>query len=184
MKYELRRYPEFSACGLNCGLCPRYHTDGSSRCPGCAGEGFSKVHPSCGMLSCCQRKGLAYCFLCEEYPCRKYDGVDLSDSFISHKNQFSDSERAKQIGLEAYEIQLNEKITILKKLLQNYDDGRKKSFYCLAVNLLDLHDSNAVMDRIATEVEPEASRKAMAAIAARLFEEMAAKKGVSLKLRR
>jgi len=136
------------------------------------------------MLSCCQRKGLEYCFLCEEYPCKKYDGVDLSDSFISHRNQLSDPERAKQISLEAYETELNEKIKILKQLLQNYDDGRRKSFYCLAVNLLDLLDINVVMDRLASEVEPEASRKAMAATAARLFEEVAAKKGVSFKLRK
>jgi len=136
------------------------------------------------MLSCCQRKGLEYCFLCEEYPCKKYDGVDLSDSFITHKNQFRDMEKAKQIGLEAYPTELNEKIKILKTLLQNYDDGRKKSFYCLAVNLLDLHDINAVMDGLTSEVEPEAPRKVMAAIAARLFEDMAAKKGVSLKLRK
>jgi len=34
MEYKQREYPLFSACGLNCGLCPRYHTDGISKCPG------------------------------------------------------------------------------------------------------------------------------------------------------
>lgn len=29
-------------CGLDCGLCPRFYTEGSSRCPGCCGENFEK----------------------------------------------------------------------------------------------------------------------------------------------
>ena len=33
-----REYPLFSACGLNCGLCPRFYTDGESRCPGCGAK--------------------------------------------------------------------------------------------------------------------------------------------------
>jgi len=73
MEYQTRKYPQFAACGLNCGLCPRYYTVGSSRCPGCAGKGFLEVHPTCGILSCCQRKGLEYCFECGEFPCMKYD---------------------------------------------------------------------------------------------------------------
>jgi len=184
MEYKTRKYPLFSACGLNCGLCPRYYTDGSSRCPGCAGVGFSDVHCSCGMLLCCQRKGLEYCFLCDEFPCKKYDGVDLSDSFISHKNQFVDMDKAKQIGLEVYEAELNAKIQILEELLKNYDDGRRKSFFCNAVNLLELADTNLVMEQIRAEVEPQAPIKEKAATAARAFQAVADEKGISLKLRK
>ena len=140
MNYKTRSYPEFAACGLNCGLCPRYYTTGSSRCPGCGGEGFTEAHCSCGMLSCCQRKGLEYCFECDEYPCSKYDGEGERDSFITHRNILHDAKKAKKIGIEAYKAELDEKIGLLKILLENYDDGRRKSFYCLAVNLLELPD--------------------------------------------
>jgi len=184
MEYPARKYPLFSACGLNCGLCPRFYTDGRSRCPGCAGEGFSEAHPSCGVLLCCQRKGIEYCFLCEEYPCKKYDGADLTDSFITHKNQLRDLEKAKRIGMEAYETELNEKVMILGDLVKNYNDGRRKSFYCLAVNLLDLQDVKNVIGRIGSMIEPEMTLKIKAAAAARLFEGMAEKKGISLKLRK
>ena len=184
MEYTLRDYPQFSACGLNCGLCPRYYTDGQSRCPGCAGEGFSEVHPPCGILSCCERKGLAYCFLCQEFPCKKYDGVDQSDSFITHKNQFKDLEKAKQLGMEAYQAELDEKMEILEHLLENYDDGRRKGLFCIAVNLLELKDVRTVKDRIAAEAGPEVPLKTRAATAARLFEEMAVEREISLKLRK
>ena len=184
MEYIVRKNPLFSACGLNCGLCPRYYTDGPSRCPGCAGEGFTSAHCGCGMLSCCQRKDIEYCFLCEDYPCGKYDGVGSSDSFISHKNQFSDIEKAKRIGMDAYEAELNEKVSVLEDLLKCYDDGRKKSFFCTAVNLLDLQDIKTIMGQIDSEIEQDMSIKTKAAAAVRLFEEMAEKRDISLKLRK
>ena len=184
MEYTQRQYPLFSACGLNCGLCPRYYTDGTSKCPGCAGENFSAVHPACGVLSCCQRKGLEYCFLCGEYPCRKYTGADLSDSFITHKNQLSDLDKAKQIGLEAYIAELNEKVGILERLLKHYDDGRRKSFFCVAANLLSLQDLNRAMEQIASEIRPEAPQKQKAATAVRILEEMAKELDISLQLRK
>lgn len=184
MEYKIRTNPTFSACGLNCGLCPRHYTDGTSKCPGCAGEGFSKVHPACGTLSCCQRKGLEYCYQCGEYPCKKYEGADLSDSFITHKKQLFDMDKAKRIGIESYKTELNEKIKILENLLKNYDDGRRKSFYCLAVNLLDLRDINIIIETITDETESELSLKTKVATTVRLFEEMADSRGVSLKLRK
>jgi len=176
MEYKTRNYPQFAACGLNCGLCPRYYTVGSSRCPGCAGAGFSEVHPPCGVLSCCQRKGLEYCFECDEFPCKKYDRADETDSFITHKNQFIDMEKVKRIGLETYKVELNEKIGILETLLKNHDNGRRKGFYCLAVNLLDLCDIRAVMESIGSDTDSKS--------AVRLFEETAERRGVSLKLRK
>ena len=184
MEYIQRKNPLFSACGLNCGLCPRYHTDGKSRCPGCAGEGFSEVHPSCGVLSCCQRKGIEFCFECEVFPCKKYDSADLTDSFITQKNQFRDMDRAKQMGLEAYIVELNEKIDILEHLLKNYDDGRRKSFFCLAVNLLDLKEIKPVMEQLAAETGAETPLKTKAANAVRLFEKAAEQQGILLKLRK
>ena len=174
----------FAACGLNCGLCPRYYTEGTSRCPGCAGEGFSEVHPACGVLSCCQRKGMEYCFECGEYPCEKYDGAGTSDSFVSHKNRMRDLEKAKQLGIDAYKVELNEKVKILEELLEYYDDGRRKGFYCLAVNLLDLHDIKTVMEQVAVEVDPQISAKEKAAIVVGLFQMAADEKGIDLKLRK
>ena len=180
----IRKYPLFSACGLNCGLCPRYYTDGPTRCPGCAGERFSAVHPSCSVLSCCNRKGIEFCFLCEDYPCRKYNGAHEYDSFITHKNQFRDLEKAREIGIEAYKIELDEKVKVLEELLKSYNDGRQKSFFCLVINLLELKDIKAVVEQIASETEPDTPLKTKTSVAVRLFEKMAEKNGVSLKLRK
>lgn len=184
MEYKQREYPLFSACGLNCGLCPRYQMDGTSKCPGCSGKDFLTKHPKCGVLSCSQRKGLEYCFQCDEYPCTKYDGADLYDSFITHKNQLRDNSKASQLGIEAYISELEQKIEILEKLLVNHNDGRKKSFFCNAVNLLELTDIEGAMARIYKETSSEENIKERAVVAAKLLQDAADRQGISLILRK
>ena len=105
---QKRKYPQFSACGLNCGLCPRYYTYGDSRCPDCGGENFTKVHCSCSILPCIQRKEIEFRYLCDEYPCKKYDKWE-KDSFITHQNMKKNFEKAKNIRINAYLKELNEK---------------------------------------------------------------------------
>lgn len=183
MEYKQRSYPLFSACGLNCGLCPRYQMDGKSKCPGCAGKDFLTKHPTCGVLSCSQRHGLEYCFECEEYPCKKYINADASDSFISHKNQCSDMEKAKQ-SMDDYKAELDRKVEILEQLLSTYDDGRRKSFYCVAANLLRLDDLEDVMKQITDETKSEDTIKQKAAIAVHHFQSFADKHYIDLKLRK
>jgi len=184
MDYSERKYPQFSACGLNCGLCPRYHTAGASKCPGCAGKDFLAKHPTCGVLSCTQRKGFEYCYQCEDFPCKKYDGAELSDSFITHRNQFTDMRRAKSLGIDDYARELNEKIALLEHLLAHCDDGRRKSFFCTAVNLLSLSDVKAVVAQLGAEPRSETPVKECAAIAVRLLQDAADAQSVSLKLRK
>jgi len=155
-----------------------------SKCPGCAGDGFLTKHPKCGVLSCSQCKEIEYCYQCDEFPCKKYDGADQSDSFISHLNQFKDLEKAKNIGMDAYSKELNEKISVLETLLENYDDGRRKNFFCVAFNLLELQSAKKAIAQIESEVCPEQSTKERAAIAVRLIQTIADKHGTSLKLRK
>jgi hypothetical protein len=184
MEYTTRQNPLFSACGLNCGLCPRHYTAGASRCPGCAGDGFNAVHPACGVLTCAQKRGLESCCLCEDFPCKKLDGVDQKDSFITHKNQLRDLDKARGIGLEAYAAELDLKVKLLEQLLGGYDDGRRKSFFCTAANLLELRELELAAKQISSEAAACETIKEKAAIAARVLEETAERQGISLKLRK
>lgn len=183
MKNYQRQYPLFSLCGLNCGLCPNYYTNGASRCSGCGGEAF--FNPSCAVVACSgQHGGIEYCYLCEEYPCKRYDGADSYDSFVTHRNQLKDNDKVKNIGIAAYQIELNEKVSILQGLLENYNDGRRKNFFCLAINLLELQDIKDVMGQIEAEVKPDFTLKERAATAVRLFQVIAEKRNITLKLRK
>ena len=162
----------FSLCGLHCCLFPM-HLDGY--CPGCGG---GQGNQSCAIARCSLSHGqVEYCFLCPEFPCQRYQHAEEHDSFITHQRQIRDLVRAQEIGLEAYHKELERKAAILKLLLSRYNDGRKKSFYCLAVNLLPLSELEAVMDQARIQ------KKEAAQIVA-LFQQIADQEGITLKLRK
>jgi len=96
-----------------------------------------------------------------------------------------DFEKAKNIGIKAYKKELDEKINILKYLLANYNDGRRKSFFCIAVNLLGLNDIKCVLIQLKKETKSvDLTMKEKSLIAVRMFEEIAAEKNILLKLRK
>lgn len=170
----------FSLCGLNCGLCPM-QLDGF--CPGCGGGDGNQ---SCSIAACSLRhSNTAYCFQCPDFPCGRYTQADEYDSFVTHQNRLSDLQKAEKGGIEAYNAELREKTAILKILLSEYNDGRKKSFFCLAVNLLTLDDLLSVMQDLETP-SGQTGRygKENAARAAFLLQALAERRGVTLKLRR
>ena len=111
----------------------------------CGGCGFG--NQSCPIARCSLEHGSPeYCFQCSEYPCEKYANIDELDSFITHRNQKADLEKMQRIGKEAYNAEQVEKRQILDRLLAEYNDGRKKTLFCLAVNLLPLEDLQTVFE--------------------------------------
>jgi hypothetical protein len=181
-----RKYPLFSLCGLNCGLCPHYQTNGISKCPGCGGPDFYLKHPTCAVITCNKKHdNVEYCFQCSSYPCKRYSEPSKVDSFISYRNVISDFKKANQIGIDNYQIELNEKINILEFLIKYFNDGRKKSFYCLAVNLLNLSDLKSIMDQIDKKIKNQnIDTKDKIKLIIDLFESKAKKDNIDLKLRK
>ena len=109
-----------SLCGLNCGLCPMFI---GKYYPGCGGD---EGNQSCRIARCGIEHGCTeYCFRCAEYPCGKYGHIDEYYSFITHRNQKSDLEKARRIGIDSSNEEQKEKAQILERLLIEYNDGRK-----------------------------------------------------------
>lgn len=147
MADRLKQYETIGCCGIDCGLCPRFHSKGGPACPGCGGLNFKEMHPSCGFLSCCAlKKGFEVCSFCDEYPCKRFDAEkDGFDSFVTHKRILPNLAKIRKDGIEVFDIGQRKRISILKDLLERFDDGRSKSLYCIASALLpaealvDLH---------------------------------------------
>ena len=140
-------------------------------CPGCGG--------GTGDRACAIARAVSYCCHCAQYPCGRH-GRDEYDSFISYQNRRRDMERWKT-DPEAYCLALEEKAAILRRLLEEYNDGRRKSLFCQAANLLALEDLRGVM--AAPDGQEHGGRKSRAA-AAGLLEQAAGQSGVCLKLRK
>ena len=71
-------------CGMNCSLCVAYqfgkdniNKKGFHRkyCPGCIprGENCTHMGDSCELLA---KGSVRFCFLCEQYPCKRLKGLD------------------------------------------------------------------------------------------------------------
>jgi hypothetical protein len=138
----MKKHYTIGCCGIDCGLCPRFHTKGDSVCPGCDGPNFKEKHPSCGFVTCCvAKKGLEVCSDCDGYPCKRFDSERSGyDSFVSHKKVFENLDLINCNGIDLFIDQQKIRINILKDFIANYDDGRSKSFFCVSCALLPLDD--------------------------------------------
>lgn len=171
-----RKNQLFSLCGLNCGLCPMLL---GNHCGGC-GNG----NQSCRIARCSLEHGtVEYCFECVQYPCEKYEHIDKYDSFITHRRRKADLERARSIGIEQYNLEQQEKIQILSHLLSHYNDGRRKNFFCVAVNLLELSELREAMEQIRSNNElASLSFKEQCSYVAGVFQKIADRKELKLQL--
>jgi len=170
-----RKNQLFSLCGLNCGLCTMRL---GGHCGGC-GNG----NQSCKIARCSlEHGGVEYCCECPHYPCEKYEKFDEYDSFITHRNRKADMEKLRTIGADRYHAEQEEKIRLMEYLLSTCNDGRRKTLFCLAVNLLEISDVRAIVEQLmATDLS---TAKERAVYAAALLQKAADEKGISLKLNR
>ena len=143
---QLKIHSTISSCGIDCGLCPRYYTTGTSACPGCGVVNFAERRPLCGVFTCCAVKhGLEVCSQCSEYPCKRFvTGKCDFDSFVSHKRKSANLEYIKTHGIESFLKTQSIRIEILQNLLVNHNDGRTKSFFCLSCALLPIEQLQQV----------------------------------------
>lgn len=179
MKDYRRRDPLFSLCGLNCALCPMHL---SAYCPGCGG---GEGHQSCAFIRCSrQRGGEEFCSRCPSFPCERFQEAMAYDSFISHRHMQRDLERAARMGSEAYRAELQEKRAILRRLLAQYNDGRRKSFYCTAVNLLTLSDLQSVMKQLDGASFMDMPLKERATVAVQLLNNLAEERQIDCRLKK
>lgn len=150
-------------------------------CLGC-GNG----NQSCKIAKCSIERGnVEYCFECDNYPCEKYIGIDKFDSFISHRNQLLDLEKARAMGISNYNEEQTSKMKILNILLANYNDGRKKTFYCVAVNVLEF----SVLENLMRQIEISNDFKELDDLSKckfvyTLFDNKSKELGIDFKLRR
>jgi hypothetical protein len=191
MNIPEKAYPIIACCGLDCGLCPRYYTVGPSRCPGCAGPNFSSKHPSCSFITCCViKKNLEVCAQCPEFPCPKfktesqYQQMKESSSYPPNRKILPNLNFIKKHGLKKFIQQQNKRIKILQTMLNNFNDGRSRSFFCRAAALLDLKNLEKSLNQAARKIKTDKIKqndvKNKAKILKEIINETASKQGIEL----
>ncbi len=189
---KTKKQPTIGCCGIDCGLCPRYYTQGPSKCPGCLGPNFIKIMgQTCSISTCCvKHQNKEACGECTDFPCTKFDtqwfGENAYDSFVTHKKALTNNQSIKTQGLNSFLNQQQKRIKILEELLKYYNDGRSKNFYCLATALLPISDLEKTIATIKNEIIKQKisndDKKNLAKLVRTKIKEIAQKNQIELKL--
>jgi len=186
----MKKYITIGACGLSCELCPRYYTEGTSRCPGCGSE--YRISVGCPIITCCVKgKGLETCAECTDFPCQKYAHVlqgDEFDSFVTHKKALPNLYFIKKYGIKAHAREIKERAKLLERMLRKFNDGRSRSFYCVATTLLPIETLERSLNDAKKKVDEEGigskDLKSRAKILKEVINKTAKIKRIDLKLRK
>ena len=188
--YPLKKYPIVGACGLNCGLCPKHYTEGTSRCLGCCAPVFWQRHPGCAFITCCvKQRNLETCAQCVDWMgCEKVarilDSAKHHDSFLSYKPLATNFAFIQKYGIEEFARLEMDKQKFLRYLIDNYDEGRSKSFYCLSCQLVPLDNLRKVLENVETRMTKATDTKGKTKLVRAAISNLADSLEIDLKLRK
>lgn len=178
--------PEVGICGLSCRLCPRYHTEGASRCGGCKSE--IRVSAGCPFITCVKRKGIEFCWDCaESESCTRWAEHRAAgrkrDTFTCYASLDDNIALIKRAGLEVFIEEQCAREELLREMLTHFNEGRSKTYYCIAATVLSLSElQSAVAEarRSAGDLDVRQRSKALHA----LLDAAASRRSINLALRK
>jgi len=141
MKIE---YPEIGICGLSCRLCPMYHIEGKSKCGGCKSN--FRMAGGCPFITCAvKKKEVEFCWDCEEAKtCERWsrhrEAGKQHDSFKCYQKLEENICFIQKNGVKEFEKLQKIRETLLKEMLDNFDEGRSKRYYCIAATILEIDE--------------------------------------------
>jgi hypothetical protein len=143
----------------------------------------------CAFITCAvKKKGIEFCWDCEEGErCERWkkhrEFGKKHDSFKCYQKLEDDVAFVQKNGIKEFERLQKEREKLLRDMLQNFNEGRSKSYYCAAATVLEIADLrealvNARNDSAGLEI------KGKAATLHSILEEIAERRSYSLKLRK
>ena len=181
------KYPEIGICGLSCRLCPNYQTAAASKCRGCKSP--ARMVIGCPFITCAiKKKGVEFCWDCgENESCEKWkrhrETGKERDSFKSYQKLEDDINFIQVNGIKIYDEQQKIRETLLIRMLSEFNEGRSKSYYCIAATVMDIDELRNSLEAAAATSKSlsvkERSKKMHA-----ILDSIALKKGYRLNLRK
>lgn len=181
------KYPEIGICGLSCRLCPMYNTDAESRCRGCKSP--ARMAVGCPFITCAvKKKGIEFCWECDETTtCEKWkkhrETGKIHDSFKCYQTLEEDISFIDRNGIHEFEKMQKQREQLLKEMLQDFNEGRSKSYYCTAATVLEPEELAEALTKAKKESEGM-NIKGKSKILHSILDTIALKKKYNLKLRK
>ncbi len=143
----------------------------------------------CPFITCAlKKKGIEFCWDCKESAtCAKWkkhrDAGKKRDSFKCYQKLEDDIAFIQKKGVDTFQKSQKAREQLLKEMLQEFNEGRSKSYYCIAATVLEIEELKEVLDR-----EKSGSYglnvKERSGLLHFLLDEVAAEKNYSLKIRK
>jgi hypothetical protein len=180
------KYKEIGICGLSCRLCPWFQKD-KNKCGGC--KSIYRMAVGCPFITCAiKKRGIEFCWDCpENKTCEKWkkhrEYGKIKDSFKCYQTLETDISFILENGLEEF-IKLQKiREKFLKEMLNDYNDGRSKSYYCIASTVLEIKELKETLEKARIKTQGmEIKEKAL--VLHSILDEIAKKKNYCLKLRK
>ena len=180
------KYPEIGVCGLSCRLCQGYVIKTKSRCPGCKTEW--RFGGPCSILHCAVKRNIEFCGDCEESKtCEKWkrhrELGKKYDSFKCYQKLEDDVAFMEKYGLAEFRKSQKVREKLLRKMLDEFNEGRSKSYFCLAATILDVDELKSALAE-ARRDSKGLDIKEKAKLLHSVLDKIAAEKKYYLKLRK
>ena len=105
----------------------------------------------CPFITCAiKKKGIEFCWRCKERTsCKKWskhrEVSKRIDSFKCYQTLEADISFIIENGVDEFEKNQKIREKLLKDMLQNFNEGRSKSFYCIAATILQIEELDAAV---------------------------------------
>jgi hypothetical protein len=118
---------------------------------GCKSEGRMAV--GCPFITCAiKKRGVEFCLDCgENKTCDKWkkhrEAGKKHDSFKCYQKLEEDIEFIQKNGVSKFEKFQKTREQILNEMLKEFNEGRSKSYYCIASTVIDIEDLKEALNK-------------------------------------
>jgi hypothetical protein len=143
----------------------------------------------CPFITCAvKRKGLEFCWDCaENNSCEKWekhrDAGKKYDSFVCYQKLEDNIAFIQKNGVEEFERVQKRREELLKAMLQEFNEGRSKTYYCIAATVLEIEELEAALKQ-ARATAGNLDLKGKSKLLHGILDGIAEKKQYHLKLRK
>ena len=180
------KYPEIGICGLSCRLCPGYVMKTKSKCPGCKTD--YRLGGPCTILHCAVKRNIEFCgecidnHSCERWKKHRQRGMSY-DSFKCYQKLEDDINYIEKYGLDKFRKSQRVREKILWVMLDQFNEGRSKSYYCIASTVLEVDELEKAIKE-ADNRSKDLGIKEKAKLLHSILDDVAVKNNYYLKLRK
>ncbi len=143
----------------------------------------------CPFITCAvKQRGIEFCWQCtEQENCQKWherrEWGKSHDSFVCYQKLEDNIEFIKNKGISAFVKNPQAKGQLITMMLDEFNDGRSKSFYCIAATVMDIPELKQAISQAKNESKGM-DIKGKAKTLRSIINGVAAKRNYHLKLRK